>query len=70
MKVLVASEYSGVVRDAFAAKGHDAWSCDILPTESKGNHIQDNVLKYLDKFWNINIIHWVAINYFIIPIFI
>jgi len=36
MKVLVACEYSGIVRDAFAAKGHDAWSCDILPTESPG----------------------------------
>ena len=57
MKVLVACEYSGVVRDAFAAKGHDAWSCDILPTESKGNHIQDNVLKYLDKFWDLMIAH-------------
>ena len=36
MKVLVACEYSGIVRDAFAAKGNDAWSCDILDTESKG----------------------------------
>ena len=35
MKVLIACEYSGVVRNAFAEKGHDAWSCDILPTESK-----------------------------------
>ena len=35
MKVLVACEYSGIVRDAFTAKGHDAWSCDILPTESE-----------------------------------
>ena len=35
MKVLVACEYSGVVRDAFVEKGHDAWSCDILPTETK-----------------------------------
>ena len=43
MKVLVACEYSGIVRDAFAKKGHDAWRCDILPTESKGNHIQDDI---------------------------
>ena len=37
MKVLVACEYSGIVRDAFKDKGHEAWSCDILATESKGN---------------------------------
>ena len=35
MKVLVACEFSGIVREAFKAKGHDAWSCDLLPTESK-----------------------------------
>tara|TARA_Y100000114_G_C11677084_1_gene286740 strand:+ start:46 stop:633 length:588 start_codon:yes stop_codon:yes gene_type:complete len=57
MKVLIACEYSGTVRDAFAAKGHDAWSCDILPTESKGNHIQDDVLKHLDKGWDMMIAH-------------
>ena len=50
MKVLVACEYSGVVRDAFADKGHDAWSCDILPTERLGNHIEGNVL-------NLSLIH-------------
>lgn len=57
MKVLIACEYSGIVRDAFAAKGHDAWSCDILPTESLGNHIQDDVLKHLDKGWDLMIAH-------------
>ena len=57
MKILVACEYSGIVRDAFAAKGHDAWSCDILPTESLGNHIQGDVLKYLDKGWDLMIAH-------------
>ena len=57
MKILVACEYSGIVRDAFAAKGHNAWSCDILPTESKGNHIQDDVLKHLDKGWDLMIAH-------------
>tara|TARA_X000001316_G_C906595_1_gene23093 strand:+ start:82 stop:675 length:594 start_codon:yes stop_codon:yes gene_type:complete len=57
MKVLVACEYSGIVRDAFAAKGHDAWSCDILPTESPGNHIQDDILKHLDKNWDLMIAH-------------
>ena len=57
MKVLVACEYSGVVRDSFTNLGHDAWSCDILPTETKGNHIQDDVLKHLDKGWDLLIAH-------------
>jgi len=57
MKVLVACEYSGIVRDAFTAKGHDAWSCDILPTESKGNHYQGDVLEYLDKDWDLIVAH-------------
>ena len=57
MKVLVACEYSGIVRDAFTTKGHDAWSCDILPTESKGNHYQGDVLEYLDKHWDLIIAH-------------
>lgn len=57
MRVLIACEYSGIVRDAFAAKGHDAWSCDILPTENEGNHIQDDVLKHLDKSWDLMIAH-------------
>ena len=57
MKILIACEYSGIVRDAFAAKGHDAWSCDILPTETKGNHIQGNVLDYLNKGWDMMIAH-------------
>jgi hypothetical protein len=57
MKVLVACEYSGIVRDAFAAKGHDAWSCDILPTESPGNHFQGDVSEHLDKGWDLMIAH-------------
>ena len=57
MKVLVACEYSGIVRDAFTAKGHDAWSCDILPTESPGQHIQGDVLEHLDKGWDLMIAH-------------
>ncbi len=43
MKVLVACEFSGAVRDAFIAKGHDAWSCDILPSECNGKHIQADI---------------------------
>ena len=42
-RVLVACEYSGSVRDAFAALGWDAWSCDILPSEKPGNHHQCDV---------------------------
>ena len=57
MKVLVACEYSGIVRDAFAAKGHDAWSCDILPTESPGNHFEGDVLEHLNKGWDLMIAH-------------
>jgi len=57
MKVLIACEYSGIVRDAFAYKGHDAWSCDILPTESPGNHYQGDVLEHLDKGWDLMIAH-------------
>jgi site-specific DNA-cytosine methylase len=44
MRVLVACEFSGVVREAFAAKGHDAWSCDLLPTEIPGQHIHGDAI--------------------------
>ena len=57
MKVLVACEFSGIVRDAFRARGHDAWSCDLLPTERPGPHIQDDVLKHLDDGWDLMIAH-------------
>jgi hypothetical protein len=57
MKVLVACEFSGIVRDAFKSKGHDAWSCDILPTDSEGNHIQGDVIEVLDQGWDLMIAH-------------
>lgn len=57
MKVLVACEFSGVVREAFAARGHDAWSCDLLPTEQPGQHIQGDVLAVLDQGWDLMIAH-------------
>lgn len=57
MKVLVACEYSGVVRDAFAALGHAAWSCDLLPSESPGNHIQGDVLAVVGEGWDLMIAH-------------
>lgn len=57
MKVLVACEFSGIVREAFRKRGHDAWSCDLLPTEILGQHIQDDVLKHLDDGWDLMIAH-------------
>ena len=55
MKVLVACEFSGVVRDAFLAAGHDAISCDLLPTESPGPHIQGDVLDFINQGWDMMI---------------
>lgn len=57
MKILVACEYSGIVRNAFTKKGHDAWSCDILPTESTGPHIQGDVFEILNDGWDMMIAH-------------
>lgn len=56
-KVLVACEYSGVVRDAFRARGHDAMSCDILPTDAPGPHYQGDVLDILNDGWDLMIAH-------------
>ena len=57
MKILVACEFSGIVRDAFIRKGHDAWSCDFLPSEKPGNHIQGDVIPILEEQWDILIAH-------------
>jgi len=57
MKILVACEFSGIVRDAFIAEGHDAISCDLLPTEAPGPHIQGDVLAVLDQSWDMVIAH-------------
>lgn len=57
MRVLVACEYSGRVRDAFRRLGHDAMSCDLLPTEQPGPHYQGNVLEVLDDGWDALIAH-------------
>jgi hypothetical protein len=57
MKILVACEFSGTVRDAFMAKGHEAVSCDLLPTERKGPHVQADVLKILNEGWDMLIGH-------------
>ncbi len=57
MRILIACEFSGVVRDAFIAKGWDAWSCDIIPTERKGPHIVNDVRNVLDDGWDMMIAH-------------
>ena len=54
-RVLIACEFSGIVREAFKAKGHDAWSCDLLPTEIPGQHIQGDVLEHLEDGWDMMI---------------
>jgi len=57
MKVLIACEYSGAVRDAFIRVGHDAMSCDLLPTEAPGPHYQGDVRDVLDYPWDLMIAH-------------
>lgn len=57
MRVLVACEYSGTVRDAFAARGWDAWSCDLLPTEVPGQHIVGDARELLKSNWDLLIAH-------------
>jgi site-specific DNA-cytosine methylase len=57
MRVLIACEYSGTVRDAFVDKGHDAWSCDLLPSDKTGNHYQGDVRDILDDEWDLMIAH-------------
>ena len=56
-RILVACEFSGVVRDAFARRGWDAWSCDLLPSEVPGNHIQGDVREVLSRNWDMMICH-------------
>jgi len=53
MNVLVACEFSGRVRDAFLRRGHNAWSCDLLPTDTPGPHYQGDVLQILDQRWDL-----------------
>jgi hypothetical protein len=57
MKVLVACEYSGTVRDAFLKAGHDAMSCDLLPTDVPGPHYQGDVREILGNGWDLVIAH-------------
>jgi hypothetical protein len=57
VKVLVACEFSGTVRDAFIARGHDAMSCDLLPTEKPGPHYQGDLFDVIDYPWDLAIFH-------------
>lgn len=57
MKVLVACEYSGVVRDAFLARGHEAMSCDLLATDVEGPHYQGDVFDIINDGWDLMIAH-------------
>ena len=58
MRVLVGCEYSGRVRNAFREAGHDAWSCDLLPSEDDSPfHIHGDVLPLLDQGWDLGIFH-------------
>jgi len=56
-RILVACEYSGAVRDAFAKLGWDAWSCDLLPTDKPGQHFQGDVRDILREGWDIMVAH-------------
>lgn len=57
MRILIACEYSGRVRDAFIAKGHDAMSCDLLPTDAPGPHYQGDVFDIIREGWDMMIAH-------------
>lgn len=57
MKILIACEYSGTVRDAFIKKGHDAMSCDLLPTDVPGPHYQGSVFDIINDGWDMMIAH-------------
>ncbi len=57
MRVLVACEFSGVVRDAFAARGHEAMSCDLLPGEGDGPHYKGDVRDVIDYPWDLMVAH-------------
>src|SRR5215472_1570242 len=57
MRILIACEFSGIVREAFARKGHYVMSCDLLPTEIPGNHYQGDVRNLLNDGWDLMIAH-------------
>lgn len=57
MKILIACEFSGTVRNAFSALGHDVTSCDLLPCETPGKHYQGDVTNILDEGWDLMVAH-------------
>jgi site-specific DNA-cytosine methylase len=57
VRVIIGCEYSGVVREAFRARGHDAWSCDLLPSEVHGNHYQCDIFGVINRGWDLGIFH-------------
>lgn len=57
LRVLVACEFSGTVRDAFSARGHDAMSCDLLPSDKPGKHYQGDIFDIIDDRWDLMIAH-------------
>lgn len=58
LRVLIACEFSGIVRDAFAARGHEVLSCDLEPSEKAGPHYQGSVFDVIDYPWDIGIFHF------------
>jgi hypothetical protein len=57
VRVLIACEFSGAVRDAFRARGHNAWSCDLLPTEREGPHIFGDIMDVVTWGWDLMVAH-------------
>ena len=57
LKVLIACEFSGTVREAFAKRGHNAWSCDLLPSNVAGQHYQGDVMDIINDGWDLIIAH-------------
>lgn len=57
MKIIIGCEFSGIVREAFKKRGHDAWSCDLLETEIPGQHYKGDIRDMLSQSWDIGIFH-------------
>ena len=62
MNVILGCEFSGIVREAFKERGHNAWSCDLLPTEIPGQHIQDDIFLHLNDGWDLMIFFYPCFN--------
>lgn len=57
MKILVAGEFSGIIRDAFTEQGHDVMSCDLIPSETYGRHYQGDVFDIIEDGWDLMVAH-------------